>query len=465
MKILILITTYNRPDSLLKLLKELNEDVFSKAVHLLIFDDASTEDYSQVKDYLTKNFMFDYFRNEKNGGRENYWQLVNAAFNEVRNHQFDYFMMIPDDVSIVDNFIFRAMQQWDSIKDNQKACLNLLNDYSRLNTTCWTAIKPKLVYYNGKPVYQTGWIDMCFLATKSFFEIIDYSVYQVERIYQQNKKLSSGVGAQLSREVINARRTIYQVAKSLLIHGLHESKMHPQERVKTPLITNHETVTATMAAIPSRIDALKQVVASIINQVDSLEIYLNNLTYTPEFLTHPKIKYYHSAEEIGDLGDAGKFYRAHEIKGYHLTIDDDLIYPKDYVKKCVEAVEMYGRKSLISFHGRKFIKKPAVSYYRSAEIKIGCLYSQPKDERIDVPGTGVMAYHTDTIQFAIKDFEASNMADIWAAKKAKALNVPIMAIKHKFGWIKHAEINKADTIYANCNGNDGFQTEVLNSFI
>jgi len=466
MKILILITTFNRPDDLLILLKELKKDKLFKKLHLIVFDDGSTKNYSKVINYLKKYYRFDLFRNEENRGKENYWQIVNAAYNEVSNHEFDYFLMIPDDIRLTDNFLTRCIQSYDAIEDNKKACLNIWNDYSRFGKSSWTTVMTKEVEFRGEKFHKIGWVDMCFICGKEFFEIINYSIHQVENRYLLNKNLSSGVGAQLSNAMINAGASIYQVIKSYVIHNDHQSVMHTEHRVKTPLITNHEWVIASMASIPSRVNSLKEVVNSIINQVDQLDIYLNDYDDMPDFLNHEKINCYLDFEHYGDLGDAGKFYKADKIKGYHFTIDDDIIYPRDYVKKMVEAIERTQRKYICTFHGRKFIKKPVKSYYHDAEVKISCLKNWDKDIIIDIAGTGVMAYHTDTIKFSIKDFEAKNMADVWAAKKAREKEVKILALNHKPNWIKHSKsLNLADTIYINCNGKDKLQTEVINGFL
>jgi hypothetical protein len=242
--------------------------------------------------------------------------------------------------------------------------------------------------------------------------------------------------------------------------------MHPEHRVKVPLITNHENVTASIASIPSRPDSLHDTINSLINQVDQIFVYLNNWDYTPDFLNHPKITYYHSKYAAGDLGDAGKFYGANKIKGYHFTCDDDINYPKDYVKEMVHAIEREQRRCIVTFHGRKFFKKPVTSYYHSAELRISCLKQSVADTIIDIPGTGVMAYHTDTISFSEDDFKISNMADIWVGKKAKELNIDILCLKHSSGWISESKkIRKADTIYYSCNGNDKQQTDIVNSFL
>lgn len=466
MKILIVVTTYNRPDGLLNLLTELKKDTLSEHIHFLIFDDGSKLSYNKVIAYLKKNFSFDFFRNEINQGKSNYWQIVNAAFQAVKLHEFDYFLMLPDDVGLVDDFLTKSIDGYNSIFDNKKVCLNLWNDYSRFGKPSWTGINTKEVEFDGKPFHKIGWLDMCLISDRKLFDIIDFSVHRPESIYVLNKELSSGVGAQLSKRLVSAGANLYQVVKSLVKHDDHASVMHPEHRVKTPLITNHEWVTASMAAIPSRINSLSEVVNSIINQVDCLNIYLNDFEYVPEFLNHKKINCFLSKDHSGDLGDAGKFFKASSVNGYHFTLDDDIIYPTDYVKTMIHAIERHGRKYVFSFHGRKFIQKPVKSYYHSAEVKISCLKSLDQDTIIDTPGTGVMAYHTHTIQFDIKDFNASNMADIWAGKKAKKSNVKVMALEHKAGWIKMSrQVNFADTIYVNCNGRDEFQTQILNSFI
>ena len=55
-------------------------------------------------------------------------------------------------------------------------------------------------------------------------------------------------------------------------------------------------------------------------------------------MEHAKINAVRSQNEIGDIGDRGKFYWCEKIKGIHLTVDDDILYPADYVEKIVEGM-------------------------------------------------------------------------------------------------------------------------------
>lgn len=227
-----------------------------------------------------------------------------------------------------------------------------------------------------------------------------------------------------------------------------------------------DKITASIASMPTRIYSLKETVISIINQVDQILVYLNNYETIPYYLENPKIKVVLSKFAFRDLGDAGKFFGASGVNGYHFTMDDDIIYPHDYVKKTIEAIEKYNRKSIVSYHGRIFDKKPVKSYYKDAKRQLSFLKTVYHDEIIDVPGTGVMAYHTDTIKFNLMDFETTNMADIWAAKKAKQNKIPITILSHTRNWLKESKLSDINqSIYKSVSHNDSFQTEILNSFI
>jgi hypothetical protein len=225
-----------------------------------------------------------------------------------------------------------------------------------------------------------------------------------------------------------------------------------------------DRIIATIASMPGRVLSLEETINSMIDQVDEIWVYLNYEHHVPKYLKHPKIKV--SSMIIGDLGDAGKFYASHLIRGYHFTIDDDIIYPSDYVSKTIETIDKYSRGTIVSYHGRRFGNKPVISYYKGATHQFCFLKTVYHDEIIDVPGTGVMAYHTQTIQFSIEDFAATNMADIWVGKKARENNTSITILAHQKQWLKESKLTSHhESIYSNMVKNDVYQTKVINSFI
>jgi len=177
-------------------------------------------------------------------------------------------------------------------------------------------------------------------------------------------------------------------------------------------------IIASMATVPGREKICEKALCSIEQQVDSL--------------------YYWKSVIHNRMDDARKFYCLIE-DGYFFTIDDDIIYPPDYAEKMIAAIEKYDRKAVVTLHGKR-VRPPIESYYNGgAYKKYHCLGTVEGDHRVHIPGTGVMAYHSDTIRFSMDDFPEENMADIQAGIKCNALGVPVMVIEHAYNYLTYQE--------------------------
>lgn len=196
-------------------------------------------------------------------------------------------------------------------------------------------------------------------------------------------------------------------------------------------------VTASMAFLPERVNA--DVTNSIRRQVDM----------------------FHQYKGDNELGDANKFRGVIGKKGYCFTVDDDLIYPENYVEYMIEKIEKYDRKAVITLHGKIILNQPISSFYGSDFLKLRCLDKVSKDIPVHIPGTGVMGWHSDTIQFSMNDFPKPNMADIWAGIKCETEGVQRICAKHDAGWLKHIS-NKTD-LYRQNRSRDKLLTDTINS--
>jgi hypothetical protein len=68
------------------------------------------------------------------------------------------------------------------------------------------------------------------------------------------------------------------------------------------------------------------------------------------------------------VGDRGKFRaldlsRREHPNGYFLSVDDDILYPPDYVQRSVEAIDRYERAAVVAYHGG--VLPPLVTDYFS----------------------------------------------------------------------------------------------------
>ena len=466
MKIAVLITTHNRPEMLLQLLKDIDRVKGNHIIITIIIADGPQGNYKPVHDYIDKNparYFFDQY--PEHGGKMYYYRLVNNLYQMCASahclFRFDYFIQVPDDVTLADNFFNEAIDQFEAIKDPDKICMNLLNDGRK--QPGWTHFKPVNVKSNGYTFIKTNWIDMCFISNSNYFKALDWKILPVELSWSGSETCSSGVGLQISKRLFELGKTMYLTSRSLVGHGAHNSQMHPEHRKDVPLISvvSNEKIVVGMASIVGRIESLKEVVASLLPQIDKLYIMLNGYDKAPEFLNHPKIQTF--TDITNTLGDAGKFVSLHE-KGYLFFCDDDIIYPPDYIQRLISAIERTNRKAIITIHGRQFKNFPVSSYYHDNSVKVSCLNTQLKDDYLHVPGTGVSAFHSDTIKLSMADFKSSNMADIWLALAAQKQKVPILSIAHQKGWLKlSCKYDEAHSIYSLLNRRDQYQTKIVNS--
>jgi len=208
-------------------------------------------------------------------------------------------------------------------------------------------------------------------------------------------------------------------------------------------------VTVNIATIPVRSKQLINAVKSLYSQVDRINIWFNDYTTPPKWAIDQKIRYRCSR----NIGDAGKF--GFNTKGFMLSCDDDIIYPTDYVERMTGAID----GNVITIHGKTF-RTPIKSFYHGSDVKIRCDEELVDNTIIHIPGTGVMAWHTDTIQFSRKDFKRKNMADIWAGIKAKNRGIDVVCIAHPPAWVQLQSVD--DSIWDRAHLKDYWQTKLIN---
>ena len=449
----IIVNTYNRPAECAELLRQLDEEGKTSKLSVRVYDDASTADYSTVQAICRRTECWHYIRLGHRHGRELYWKLHHFIMHDLRSIDFDYCIYLPDDITLCPRFIKRALHLWGQIADPKKIALNLLRDAGRDEGRCWTKQLP----VDRGPVMLRGWIDMMFLCERRLFEVLGWRMLDTNRSrWIANPLAGSGVGQQLSTRLYEKGWGLYQAKESLVWHLDGPSKMNPTARLRDRIIPvgfagesdDDEKITASLASIPSRADALRAVIASLLPQVDQLNVYLNSYASIPDFLTDPKVTVAQS-KDYGDLGDAGKFFWAAATHGYHFTCDDDLIYPPWHVELLVREIEKRKRAAVIGLHGVLLKQDEFVSYYKSREV-FPCLRDFEQSRQVHILGTGALAYHASTVRVSRLDFRHPNMADVWFGLLCQRQKVPLVCVEHRANWLRQIEGTDEGSIYLTC---------------
>lgn len=472
-RILVVITTFNRPEGLLKLLQEISTESQEYDIEVRVYDDASSLDYTIPTNYLRDSFKcHHYVRFPKNRGKRLYYRTIGDIMKDVKQCDFDYFFQIPDDAELIPGFFAKAIDTWKGINDPNKICLSTLLIKERLEIRNWVNFRPKEV----DGVLHTQWNDMCYICERSFFEQLDWVMHGIHpnRWYLDPNK-SSGVGQQITQRLHALGLNMYHVWSSLVVMKDGQSVMNEIERTKNPHTSLHrETGTAEIAqendmgtkkivgiaSIPKRKEALKKTIQSLIDQVDEIHVCLNGYPELPEYTYEfPKVTFY---MDEGDMGDANKFKKIAEVDGYYFSCDDDIIYPPDYVATLIGKLKEYNHKAIVTVHGRTAPSVPISNFYKGT-TQYHCLLRQFEDIKVHMPGTGVMCFHTSTIPVTMDDFKVANMADIWMGVLAQKYQVPVVCIEHAQGWIRAQTIKEDSTIYNTHKNRDAEQIKAVNS--
>ena len=426
-------------------------------------------------------------------GRRRYWHLVRIAMALLKDLSAKYYIFLPDDDRLATGFFSKAISAWESITDERKLTLMLHIEETRDSVPVWTNVKPRP--YGGE-LYRIGWVESGnFLCDDRLLNFLNWSFPRVpiDR-WINNPSVSSGVGSTLSELIHSSGLRMYRTRESLVAHiGVTLSKMNAAFRKKhaPALLTKYfadgddaygrhlreaATVSASMASLWLRETSLHAAVDSLAPQVDHLYIFLNDYDVVPSFLRQPFITVARS-QDSGDKGDVGKFYWCNDLDTeFQITVDDDIVYPENYVSKLLQFWHSFQPPVVVGVHGIRVKQKdlqPAdgkrgKGYYGSREVWMAT-EDVPEAVNVHILGTGTILYRpSDFGEIDVEQiFPQKNMADIWFGGLAKTLKVPMMVIPHRTGWIQEVRGTFEDSIYVKSTrrrSSDRQQTKVAQGF-
>jgi|GEM_PF-2863896 len=188
------------------------------------------------------------------------------------------------------------------------------------------------------------------------------------------------------------------------------------------------------------------VIDSLINQkeLSTLTIICNN--YTKEQFQWLSQKY--TSDKIvfirGDNAKASNEkirYIGHGTSPFLGFVDDDLIYPHDYLEYMVAGVKKH--KAFVSLHGSKLAGFPLNNYYTQRDV-YKCLDSVGDDTEVDIIGSGVSLIKRDQLPACelakLYDFAGSvSMDDIYLSSLANRYGIRRFVLKHPKNYLEHKE--------------------------
>lgn len=185
----------------------------------------------------------------------------------------------------------------------------------------------------------------------------------------------------------------------------------------------------------------------------------NLITQVPIFLYRCKADEKRTNEKLKYIGQGNGEYIA--------LIDNDLIYPKDYLQYLIKGIERYNGH--VSLHGVILAPRPIKSYYRDRFVYRGLGLVQ-NDYQVDICSSCMTMFKREWYQDLDTWYDkcdSTSMDDLYVSYFAKQKGIKRYVLAHKEGWVKH-KVQLPDEVYVfneytNKPNADSIQTNFCNN--
>lgn len=228
-----------------------------------------------------------------------------------------------------------------------------------------------------------------------------------------------------------------------------------------------------IASMPDRNDLI-EILENIIPQKNLNKIFLvlNNfdearIKRVRDFLDSFCFKYnvkYDIFIRKNEKGSSEKFYPLRYAESKYIAfIDDDIIYPTNYLQTMVMNCNKLG--GVVSMHGRVLLDEEITNYYKQKKNLFAFKKEVLKDEEVDIIGTGCMLFRKDFFKAEdlnnfYENIEYRNMDDIYFSYFALENDIKRFVVKHKEGYLK--AILNDNCVFNNHKDNCVNQTNFIN---
>lgn len=466
---LIIITAYNRLTSLVKLCDELHKQ--DPQTDIVVFDDHSPEQFKPMADNIQV------LVNPEHYGKAGFWKTYNDIFAYCKEHDYDYYIILPDDVEPCPEFVKECIAAYENA--DRPICISpLLTNRS---------LAPGISRWGRKPIerkdgyYLTHYFDCCTVCRRDFFEALHWLLAPIAPHPDPHR--SSGVGRQVTIRLQEQGKRMCHVERTLLTIVQSDSQMNPEERKRHPMVANweddYECVDVHMASL-YRGGHLLKTLQTLCGQPEVATVYVTLNSYTqPQFNeTMAGIK-----ALMAETGCKIITRRAKNQKGsneklsqlskstapYIAFADDDILYPADYFLRLIHGMRLHNGG--VAFHGGILKRFPTDKYYDGGREMKSWNITVPEDTKVDIMGSGVglirREWFTDAeLKALYTDAPATSMDDIILSCVLSQKGIERWVLAHPARVIKTKEPHPDDNyVYDQYKDNDAEQVAYINEHL
>jgi hypothetical protein len=215
---------------------------------------------------------------------------------------------------------------------------------------------------------------------------------------------------------------------------------------------------ATIATLARREDSFRQMLPTILGQVQHTFVALGGYPDVPAFLRGLERVSVFLCDRGPDLGASSRFLCLEQLPrpAVVLVVDDDILYPPDYAERMAHGLAEFDGEALLGVHGRIFMP-PHASYSEHA-------FSHHFQAAVDGAtfvhevGAGTCAFLSTRLAVDPRGWDRYDMDDIVLAIEAQKRGLPRIVVERRADWLRPLAEDQDDSLFRKMRADDSEQS-------
>jgi hypothetical protein len=189
-----------------------------------------------------------------------------------------------------------------------------------------------------------------------------------------------------------------------------------------------------LATTQNREENLESIIPNILQQCDLIYVNLVGYKKNPEILKNKRI----IINIFEQAGSEIRFFNYNNVPDdcYYFTIDDDILYPKDYTEVMINNMKLYNNENVCCVHGSNIDKSMEKDFYKKNREVYHFRKELKQNVNVMIPGVGTSCFYKKNMKLKISDYKTKNMSDTYTACFLAEQNVKRISVKRPENWLE-----------------------------
>ncbi|TCJ13419.1 hypothetical protein EZJ19_10230 [Parasulfuritortus cantonensis] len=224
-------------------------------------------------------------------------------------------------------------------------------------------------------------------------------------------------------------------------------------------------VVGAMATMPTRADSFRVMLDSVLPQLDLLYVFLDGFAEIPAWLSGLAKCRVELIPADSPLHNASRLLAPARFgaEAVFLFLDDDILYPADYVQRILAGLRRYDYRAWVGFHGTLFL--PPHERFVLHRKTFPFFKRLKRDRQVHLLGCGTLACHSALLGMNPEGWRHPRLDDLYMATEAAGAGIDLIALRRPARWLRAIAQNQPDSMWRQAQDDDRVPSRLMRELI